>query len=183
MAPEVAKGVQAAPCNRGAGTPACRVDTSVDARPGRVFNGASGMNPNGQSVFTAEAWLEEAAASGAAAVSEDRIAPERRAELLERLVKEIGREVYADSARAEKLVEACDALAALLPGKTAEGKAVRARGHLQFARSQHAEAAELYERAVGLFRQEGDRVTFSVPSVSRYSLISVEAAQGAVRTP
>jgi CHAT domain-containing protein len=120
------------------------------------------MSPPGQSGFSAEAWLEEAATQGAEAVGVEHIAPERRAELLERLVKEIGREVYADSARAEKLVEACDALAALLPGKTAQGKAVRARGHLQFARSQHAEAAELYEQAIGLFRLEGDRLELAL---------------------
>ena len=120
------------------------------------------MSIAGQTVFSAEAWLEQAAALGAEAVSEERITPERRAELLERLVKEIGREVYADSARAEKLVEACDALAVLLAGKAAQGKAVRARGHLQFARSQHAEAAELYERAIGLFRQAGDRIEMAL---------------------
>ncbi|MGD0002449.1 MAG: hypothetical protein ABSE21_20325, partial [Bryobacteraceae bacterium] len=120
------------------------------------------MSPPGPVVFSAEAWLEEAATLGAGAVGEERIAPERRAELLERLVKEIGREVYADSVRAEKLVEACDALAVLLPGKTAQGKAVRARGHLQFARSQHVEAAELYEQAIVLFRQAGDRLELAL---------------------
>ncbi len=124
--------------------------------------GESSLRPAGQIVFSAEAWLEEAAAQGAGAVSDERVAPERRAELLERLVKEIGREVYADSARAEKLVEACDALAGLLPGKAAEGKAVRARGHLQFARSQHSEAAALYEQAIGLFRLAGDRLELAL---------------------
>lgn len=108
--------------------------------------------------FSLDVWLETVLAGGAGAVSADSIPEERRAELLERLVVEIAREVFADSARAEKLAEACDQLANLMTGGEAEGKAVRARGHMQFARNRHEEAAALYERAIGLFQASGNRV-------------------------
>jgi tetratricopeptide (TPR) repeat protein len=105
-----------------------------------------------ESRFSPELWLVEAGRSGAAAVRPGLIPPAARKDLLDRLVAELGREVYGDSARVELLAAACDALAALTGGAEAEGKAVRARGHVQFARNQHAAAITLYERATELFR-------------------------------
>lgn len=105
-----------------------------------------------------DAWLQAAAVSGAAAVSAEAIPEDRRAELLERLVVEIAQEVFANSARAEKLAEACAALAELINGGESEGKAVRVRGHMQFSRNRHEEAVALYERAIELFQAAGSRV-------------------------
>ena len=96
--------------------------------------------------------------SGATAVSAETIPEDRRTDLLERLVVEIAQEVFANNARAEKLAEACDALAALINGGESEGKAVRVRGHMQFARNKHEEAVVLYERAIELFQAAGSRV-------------------------
>lgn len=116
------------------------------------------MSGSERKQFSADVWLETVLTGGVGAVSADSIPEERRAELLERLVVEIAREVFADSARAEKLAEACDALARVMTGGEAEGKAVRARGHMQFARNLHEQAAALYERAIGLFQTSGNRV-------------------------
>ena len=116
------------------------------------------MSTSERERFSPDAWLATALARGAAAVSAETIPPAMRAELLERLVVEISREVFADSARAEKLADACDALAGLIPGGEAEGKATRARGHMQFARNRHEEAVALYEKAIALFQASGSRV-------------------------
>ena len=116
------------------------------------------MSASERKQFSPDAWLETAVAGGAAAVSAESIPEEHRGELLERLVVEIAREVFANSARAEKLAEACDALARLIQGGDAEGKAVRARGHLQFARNRHEEAVTSYEQAIALFEASGNRV-------------------------
>jgi CHAT domain-containing protein/tetratricopeptide (TPR) repeat protein len=116
------------------------------------------MSASAQDQFSPDVWLQLAMAIGAAAVSAEIIPDDRRTELLERLVVEIAQEVFADSARAEKLAEACDSLAALIGGGEAEGKAVRARGHMQFASNRHVEAAALYERAIQLFQVAGSRV-------------------------
>ncbi len=116
------------------------------------------MSASKQELFSPEVWLEKAVAVGATAVSADEIPETRRAALLDRLVVEISREVFADSARAVKLADACDALARLIQGGEAEGKAVRARGHMQFARNRHEEAVTLYERAIALFQEAGSRV-------------------------
>ena len=116
------------------------------------------MSASERNRFTPEAWLEAASTGGAAAVNAADIPEDRRSELLERLVVEIAQEVFADSARAEKLADACDALADLIQGDESEGKAVRVRGHMQFARNKHEQAVAHYERAVGLFQAAGSRV-------------------------
>jgi tetratricopeptide (TPR) repeat protein len=116
------------------------------------------MSASKRELFSPQAWLQTALVGGAEAVRARTIPEDRRSELLERLVVEIAQEVFADSARAEKLAEACDALAALIPGTEAEGKAVRVRGHMQFARNKHEEAVALYEHAIELFQAGGSRV-------------------------
>ncbi len=116
------------------------------------------MSASERERFSPDAWLKQALTGGATSVSADKIPDARRAELLDRLVVEISREVFADSARAEKLAQACDALARLIQGDEAEGKAVRARGHMKFAQNRHEEAVALYERAVALFQAAGSRV-------------------------
>jgi len=116
------------------------------------------MSASNRERFSPDAWLELAVVKGAAAVSAKSIPPARRTELLERLVVEISREVFADNARAEKLAEACDALARLIQGGEAEGKAARARGHMQFAQNRHEEAVALYEKAIALFQSSGSQV-------------------------
>lgn len=116
------------------------------------------MSTSKRDQFSPEAWLEAASAGGAAAVRAEALPQEQRPQLLERLVVEISREVFADSKRAEKLAEACDALAKLIPGSEAQGKAVRARGHMQFARNRHEEAVALYEQAIALFEAAGSQV-------------------------
>jgi CHAT domain-containing protein len=108
--------------------------------------------------FSPDAWLQIAAEGGLAAACVEAIPEDRRAEMLERLVVEIAQEVFANSERAEKLAEVCDALAALIHGDEAQGKAVRVRGHMQFARNKHEAAVALYERAIALFQAAGSRV-------------------------
>jgi len=116
------------------------------------------MSASERDLFSPEAWLQAASAGGSATVLAETVPEDRRSELLERLVVEIAQEVFADSARAEKLAEACDALAALIQGNEAEGKAVRVRGHMQFARNKHEAAVALYERAIALFQASLSRV-------------------------
>lgn len=116
------------------------------------------MSTSEQERFSPDAFLKEASASGASAVRAEAVPQSRRVELLERLVVEISREVFANNARAEKLAEACEALARLIPGGEAQGKAVRARGHMRFALNRHEDAVALYEEAIGLFQAAGSRV-------------------------
>jgi CHAT domain-containing protein len=116
------------------------------------------MSASERDRFSPDAWLQTAVVIGAAAVSAETIPDDRRTELLERLVVEIAQQVFADRARAEKLAEACDSLAALITGGEAEGKAVRVRGHMQFAHNQYEEAVALYEHAIGLFQAARSRV-------------------------
>src|SRR5664279_1076754 len=103
------------------------------------------MSASERDRFSPDAWLQTARVAGAAAVSAETIPADRRTELLERLVVVIAQEVFADSAKAEKLAEACDSLAALINDGEAEGKAVRVRGHMRFASNKHEEAVALYE--------------------------------------
>jgi tetratricopeptide (TPR) repeat protein len=116
------------------------------------------MSAPPQGRFSPDVWLQEAAAGGLAAARVEAIPEDRWAELLERLVVEIAQEVFANSERAEKLSEVCDALAALIQGDEAQGKAVRVRGHMRFARNKYEEAVALYERAIALFQSSGSRV-------------------------
>jgi CHAT domain-containing protein/predicted negative regulator of RcsB-dependent stress response len=116
------------------------------------------MSASERDLFSPDLWLQTALVRGAAAVSAESIPDDQRTQMLERLVVEIAQEVFADSAKAGKLAEACDALAALIGGDEAEGKAVRVRGHMQFARNRHEQAVALYERAIELFQAAGSRV-------------------------